>query len=916
MSTVDRNTPSVTSHDARGLAVRQIAYLRTVAGGPVEPLITRLRHDVIGRLVEQRDPRLADAPKPNLATVYGLRGQAVKVDSVDIGERTTLAGLSGETLWHWDGRGNRWLSTYDNQLRMLTLEESDKGIVQTNTYANASADPAYNLCGRPLRQVDAACEFECSSFSLHGHPLRDSRMITEGGTFTSSRTFGPLCVVLTQTDAGAHQQRMQYDRAGQLLQVYLRLEPTGPWQTVLEDARYNAAGQIIEQTAGNHVVSTWRYDEANGHLDSMSAGVPGQPLLQHFQYLYDPVGNPLRIDDLTFKPVHFANQLIDGHREFTYDSLYQVTSATGHDAAPGAELPGRPSPSDPNNHLNYRQTYTYDLGRNLIKLTHEREVGGYTHQMRIDPTSNRGVRWKEGDPAPEFEKLYDPHGNLQASLPGRLLQWNSRDQLSCATLVDRDNGPNDEEVFRYSQGERILKRHEWQASNLTHFHQVIYLPGLEIRTRDNGEALHVITLPGGRGSVRCLHWVSKKPDGIDQDQLRYSLDDHLGSSVMELDQNARVVSHEGYYPFGGTAWLIASSALEVSYKTVRYSGKEMDECGLYYYGARYYAPWLWRWVSADPAGAVDGLNLYAFVGNNPMRYIDSDGKKKKSSELRQTIVGSLEYLSEVNRNVNDVDKQLSDLSSTSSFRLKMLTNFLYLSGRAAAGFFSGLNVMGHTFGEGHIVSGELQGLTLGNKTASKSNSLYPKVMSGLKKPILPRLSEMTPESIRQQSAGESSGPLDNLTLHPTTWSEISANIRATVGVVRDGVGGAILPGVSELAELYTLAKDANKAEEGLLKLELDAYDSAFDQLRESVVKASETANAALTELGVEQFYANFADHLLDIGLGRVGAKNSLMVSRSTVQHFTERALYRIDNAKLTLARYRTHVANKTTRHAA
>jgi insecticidal toxin complex protein TccC len=640
MSTVDWQTPSVKSFDSRGLAVRKIAYWRTVAGGPVETLITRQHFDVIGRRVEQRDARLVDAPKPNMTAIYGLTGQAVRVDSVDSGERTILAGLAGETLRRWDGRGNRWHSTYDNQLRMLTLEENDQGIVQSNTYADSSADAAYNLCGRPIRQVDAACVSEYSSFSLHGHPLRDSQMITEGGTFTSSRTFGPLGVVVAQTDAGAHQQQMRYDRAGQLHQVHLRLDSTGPWQTVLENARYNAAGQIVEQIAGNHVVSTWRYDEANGQLDSMSAGVPGQALLQHFQYLYDPVGNPLRIDDLTFKPVHFANQLIDGHREFTYDSLYQVTSATGHDAAPSAELPGRPSPSDPNNHLNYKQTYTYDLGGHLIKLNHDRAVGGYTHHMRIDSTSNRGVRWKAGDPEPDFDTLFDRHGNLQQLHLGRPLYWNTRDQLASVTLVERDDGRNDEECYRYSQGVRVYKRHETHTATTTHFHQVIYLRGLEIRTRDNGEELHVITVPGGRGNVRCLHWINKKPEGIDKDQLRYSLDDHLGSSLMELDQHARLISHEGYYPFGGTAWLIAISLLEVAYKTIRFSGKEMDACGLYYYGLRYYAPWLWRWINPDPLGTVDGLNPYQMVGNNPINFVDDQGgmKSPASQNLQQTTI--------------------------------------------------------------------------------------------------------------------------------------------------------------------------------------------------------------------------------------------------------------------------------------
>jgi RHS repeat-associated protein len=46
------------------------------------------------------------------------------------------------------------------------------------------------------------------------------------------------------------------------------------------------------------------------------------------------------------------------------------------------------------------------------------------------------------------------------------------------------------------------------------------------------------------------------------------------------------------------------------------------------YGARYLAPWLARWTSPDSAGAVNGLNLYVYVGNNPLKYIDPTGHVK------------------------------------------------------------------------------------------------------------------------------------------------------------------------------------------------------------------------------------------------------------------------------------------------
>ncbi len=129
----------------------------------------------------------------------------------------------------------------------------------------------------------------------------------------------------------------------------------------------------------------------------------------------------------------------------------------------------------------------------------------------------------------------------------------------------------------------------------------------------------------GRAQVRVLHWERGQPVDIVNDQLRYSFDNHLGSALIELDSDGDIISQEEYYPFGGTAVLASRNTVEAKYKTVRYSGKERDATGLYYYGYRYYQPWLGRWLSADPAGTIDGLNLYRMVRNNPVGLMDGDG---------------------------------------------------------------------------------------------------------------------------------------------------------------------------------------------------------------------------------------------------------------------------------------------------
>ncbi len=144
------------------------------------------------------------------------------------------------------------------------------------------------------------------------------------------------------------------------------------------------------------------------------------------------------------------------------------------------------------------------------------------------------------------------------------------------------------------------------------------------------EMLQVITVGvAGRAQVRVLHWESGKPDEISNNQVRYSYDNLVGSSGLEVDGDGQLISLEEYYPYGGTSVWAARSQIEADYKTIRYSGKERDATGLYYYGYRYYQPWVARWLSADPAGTGDGLNLFRMVRNNPIVLFDPNGRESE-----------------------------------------------------------------------------------------------------------------------------------------------------------------------------------------------------------------------------------------------------------------------------------------------
>src|SRR6185503_13106847 len=100
-------------------------------------------------------------------------------------------------------------------------------------------------------------------------------------------------------------------------------------------------------------------------------------------------------------------------------------------------------------------------------------------------------------------------------------------------------------------------------------------------------------------------------------------------------------------PYGTSAYRAVNKAIEAPPKRYRYVGKERDtESGLYYYGARYYASWLGRWVSADPAGLRGGQNAYEANRGDPINMRDLSGAlpdfiNKKLAVVKEVAKGAL-----------------------------------------------------------------------------------------------------------------------------------------------------------------------------------------------------------------------------------------------------------------------------------
>jgi RHS repeat-associated protein len=103
----------------------------------------------------------------------------------------------------------------------------------------------------------------------------------------------------------------------------------------------------------------------------------------------------------------------------------------------------------------------------------------------------------------------------------------------------------------------------------------------------------------------------------------YYISDHLGTSQFIVDSKGKVVWQGNYAPFGQVDVVI--NELENSF---RFPGQLLDsESGLYYNWHRFYDPETGRYISADPIGLAGGMNLYAYVENDPINFVDPLGLK-------------------------------------------------------------------------------------------------------------------------------------------------------------------------------------------------------------------------------------------------------------------------------------------------
>jgi RHS repeat-associated protein len=352
---------------------------------------------------------------------------------------------------------------------------------------------------------------------------------------------------------------------------------------------------------------------------------------------------------------HGRNRLV---RTFAYDPLYRLTEATGRECGgiptprplsddsrcgsfPAPYVPGPPTPSQtnaPDLTVTYTEHYEHDPAGNLYRVRHASQGATWNRSFGLDGQvpddwahagRNRLTSIVQGGGTTTL--LYDDAGNTVQQDTSRTYDWDHRSRLIAFTTQAGASASLQARYLYGADGARVKK---WVRRGATpsNDESIVYIDQLleHVRwTRDGGGENTQFHVREGETLVAQVRVGGPHP--LDAGPaIRFHLADHTGSHAVEVRDDGQWINREEYFPFGETSFG------SFSRKRYRFAGRERDEeSGLVTAPARHYAPWAMRWLTADPKGPVDGLNLYAYARGSPMTLVDPTGMQSQPAAPAQ-----------------------------------------------------------------------------------------------------------------------------------------------------------------------------------------------------------------------------------------------------------------------------------------
>ena len=587
----------------------------------------------------------------------------------DTAHRPTLSKVIGGDRKKADGSDDRLDNIFE---RVIYGESLLTGIRTDINRFNEATLQGRNILGQVIQHFDTGGLLDTPNYDFKGQPLATTRKLSInykdvadwtdfdlanlvnvlelGIGFTFTTLTDALGRITQQTAPDGSIITPSYNEAGLLNGETVLHIGEAISSAYIKDIDYNEKGQQEKIIYGNDVSTKFYYDKETFRLKRLESKRLNNEVLQNLFYTFDSVGNITTIEDKAIPISFFANLMIEPISEYTYDALYRLAEATGRENNEALNFSDCDNWNDkpfmhsmnPGNAMavrNYTQRYKYDAIGNIMEMKHLAGIRNWTRGYEYETANNRLKRTFIGDngsPA-NYTKYqhHAKHGYLEELPHLEKISWNFKEEVVLTTKqhCTDDNIP----VITYYQydgtGQRIRKITENQAAAggiATKKEERIYIAGYELYKKYDGTGLERVSLSLLDKGNRFVMVETRNDvdDGTEKKLVRYQLHNHLSSAALELDGSAaaRLISYEEYHPFGTTAYQANNATIKSATKRYRYTGMERDEeNGLEYHSARYYVPWLGRWINADPSGLIDGVNIFSYSHNNPVRLKDQTG---------------------------------------------------------------------------------------------------------------------------------------------------------------------------------------------------------------------------------------------------------------------------------------------------